>query len=78
MPEGTELWVVGKVHDPVMSAWEFQGVFATKDQAIAACRDGTYFIGPALLDVSLPHESDRWPGAYYPVLEQCNSAPAHA
>ena len=57
-----KVWIVGKWGTP----WAFQGVFTTKQKAIAACVDWNYFIGPALLDEVLPSENMPWPGAYYP------------
>jgi hypothetical protein len=57
------------------SAWAFQGVFGTRNKAIAACRDGNYFIFSAQLDGELPHESFFAPDAEYPLAEnQCNPA----
>lgn len=71
----TKLWIVGKTLDESTSAWEFQGVFDTEMEAIVAARADEYFIGPATLNESLPHESDSWPGAYYPRLERSPDAP---
>ncbi|HEY4112873.1 MAG TPA: hypothetical protein VGM17_02325 [Rhizomicrobium sp.] len=36
--------------------WDFQGVFATRDSAIAACRNRNYFFKPVRLDEELPDE----------------------
>lgn len=64
-----EVWIVGRyimdVHGGI--AWEFQGAFADKDKAVAACRDRNYFIGPATVDEERPHETEQWDGAYYPL-----------
>ena len=53
------LWLVGqyKGGEPPNCLWEFQGVFSTKDLAVAACRDGNYWICRVKLDESLPHET---------------------
>lgn len=62
------LWVVGRNKAETESGivWEFQGVYSTEEMAKAGCHDRTYFLAPAILDESLPHESKDWPGAYYP------------
>lgn len=63
------LWIVGRAVG-TERAFEFQGVFSSEAIAVAACKDETYFIGPATLDEELPHETmtDNWPGSYYPKL----------
>ena len=61
------LWIVGQVKS---HGWEFQGVFLSKERAIAACRTDQYFIGPATINESLPHERRVWEGAYYPLAQQ--------
>lgn len=61
------LWVVGQVFaGPLLSQWAFQGVFDSEEAAIAACRDAHYFIAPAVLNASRPHENEQWDGAYFP------------
>jgi len=64
-----DLWIVGKALDPKRSAWELQGVFDSKAQAMVACRDTTYFVGTVPSNVLLPHDSTEWPEAFYPLLE---------
>jgi len=46
--------------------WEFQGVFSTKEKAIAACKGPGWGYGPEELDVELPEESIVWEGFVYP------------
>lgn len=63
-----EVWVCGKhrsgkVHHVI---WDLQGVFSTEALAIAACKDDTYFIGPAGVDKVLLDATEDWPGCYYP------------
>ena len=69
------LWLVGQYRkpDPVANvAWEFQGVFTTKEKAIAACRAKHYWIAPVELDQEWPDETMAdFPGMYYPLLEDC-------
>lgn len=68
----SKLFIVGRVTsapDTQPPTWEFQGVFSTEEQAVSACRDFTYFLGPATLDESLPHETmPEWPGARFPIV----------
>ena len=67
------LFIVGQVQGPgpCGTAWDFQGVFSTEEAAVAACRDETYFVGPAELDQELPHETTTaWPGGYFPKIEE--------
>jgi hypothetical protein len=47
--------------------FDFCGVFETEKEAVAACRDENYFVGPAVCGACLPHEPVPWPGAYYPL-----------
>ena len=70
-----ELWIVGRVFfrpevcDPdKVTPWTFQGVFTSRELALAACRDSTYLIGPAKLNEPLPHDPQEWPGAEWAVL----------
>ena len=61
------LWIVGKaLGDP--DRWEFQGVFDSEEQAVAACAtqpDGTVdmFVGPAKLNAAVASKKRSWPGA---------------
>lgn len=65
----TELWIVGKLTpEKHERAFEFQGVFSSKDLAIKACRTPMYFIAPATLDVEVPDETLDWPGLVYPSM----------
>jgi len=64
-----KLWIVGRVFDD--AAWEFQGIFSTEEQARGECKDGSYFIGPCILDEKVTHERKQsWPGVYFPYEEQ--------
>lgn len=66
----TELWIVGKAAaDLGDKAWEFQGVFDNEEAAVRACRSDEYFVGPAILNESLPDDREEWLEAYYPTLE---------
>lgn len=46
--------------------WEFQGVFASLEAAIQACKDETYFMVEIRADVPQPHDSIEWAGVIYP------------
>jgi len=64
-----KLFIVGKINPENHKEWIFQGVFDSKDKASQVCRDENYFIGPAVLNESLPHDDTDWPGAFYPERE---------
>lgn len=49
------------------TVWDFSGLYSTRELALAACRDYSYFIAPALLDQQLPHERREWSGLEYPL-----------
>ena len=67
-----ELFIVGKhiAETDKGGVWEFQGVFDSEDKAVKACIKEHYFVGPAKLNDIWPDESVKWPGAYYPLLEE--------
>ena len=69
-----KVWVCGRVTCYATQSWQFQGVFRVEALAIAACRDETYFIGPAVLDVSLPEAPMEWPESYYPMAKLTDHA----
>lgn len=51
----------------------FHGVFATEEEALAACKNECYFIAPALIGEVFSQRDDFfWPGAYYPLRDQGN------
>jgi len=63
------LWIVGKaLGEP--DSWEFQGVFDSEKQAVAACVLEEMFVGPAKLNTPLPLDKAGWTGAYYPAFRQ--------
>lgn len=67
-----DLWIVGKhvrQHGPLEHSWEFIGVFDSEEKAVAACKDESHFIGPAVLNCSVQEETLAWPGAYYPKVQ---------
>lgn len=69
--QGAKLWLVGKHRGdgPDGSiAWEFSGIFATEDEAVAACRDHFYFVGPCVVGEIIPDEPIEWPESYYPLI----------
>lgn len=66
---GEIVWVCGQLLGDGSDAkrWEFQGVFLTQQEAVDACRDWKYFIGPVRVGRAIDHESTEWDGAYYPI-----------
>lgn len=68
------LWIVGQIRPEQHSQlFEFQGVFSSKELAIAACRSQTYFVAPTMLDVEIPDEQSAWPGCEYPLKEHVSA-----
>ena len=64
------LWIVGQYRGETEDghvAWDFQGVFASKEEAEAACLNEKYFVGQAALGEQLPDHGLAWPGARYPM-----------
>ena len=64
------LWIVGQYRGQTEDghvAWDFQGVFASQEEAEAACPSEKYFVGPAVLGEKLPDHGLAWPGVYYPL-----------
>lgn len=60
------LWIVGRYYG---ETWDFQGVFRTEAEAVAACVDGDWFVAPAVLGELLPAATTKWPGCYSPKAE---------
>ncbi len=67
------VWIVGKVTNARLSAWEFQGAFELEADAVAQCKTDMWFVGPATLNEPAPEEPTGWKGAYYP-LSPINSS----
>lgn len=61
----TTLWICGHLSSEE-GDWEFIGVFDSEAQAIEACTDENYFIGPTELNVRHADAPQPWPGAYIP------------
>ena len=65
-----QLWLVGQFRveiPPEGVIWDFQGVFDTKDRAVAACRHSGYFYAPITLNEELPDATKPFPDAEYPI-----------
>jgi hypothetical protein len=71
-PDAVEIWVCGRAlwQAEIGIAWELQGIFTCKSDAVKACLTEFYFVGPATLDVNLPAETTEWIGCYYPLFVQ--------
>ena len=64
------LWICGQVKtDGKDNKWSFHGVYDTEEKARAACMGTNFFIGPSVLNKSLPLEDILWPGSYYPIKD---------
>lgn len=46
--------------------WALIGLYDSEDAAVKACTEDVMFVGPAILNQTLPVEEIPWPGAYYP------------
>ena len=59
----THIWIVGKVVGvaPQGPVWELQGLYWTRKLAIAACKDGRYFIGLVEIGTQAPDEPTKLP-----------------
>ena len=71
-----KLWIVGRIFDGKNDSgkeWSFQGVFDSEKQAIVQCLDYRYFIGPAIINETIPTEDEIWPGSYYPKKDKRES-----
>lgn len=67
MLEHEELWLCGQWRG---DEWEFQGIFSTKLNAIAACRNENYFIAPVYLDLGCPDEHRGMPNCEFPLARK--------
>lgn len=60
------IWIIGRISGRY-PCWQFQGAVESECEAILACIDESYFIGPAKIGVVLPQETAEWVGSYYPM-----------
>ncbi|MGQ0636172.1 MAG: hypothetical protein ACT4QC_16285 [Planctomycetaceae bacterium] len=63
------LWIVGKPaasDNSPRNAWEFQGVFDTRAQAMRACVGPDHFMFPATLNERLSEETVASAGTVFP------------
>lgn len=65
-----KVWLVFQIRGFVgdVADWDFQGAFASREEAIAALGDRKWSIVPATLGEMLPAERDDepWPGCEWP------------
>lgn len=62
-----KLWLVMQYHRGEEDPWDVQGVFSTKERAIAACHTGEFIYRELTLDEEGPleqNDNERW---YAPV-----------
>lgn len=69
---GTNVWIVGQFRTETEAGvvWEFGGVYASREDADAACRDGGYFYAPARVGERLPDAVTEMPGVVYPRADE--------
>jgi hypothetical protein len=61
------LWLVGQAFtDYHPQAWEFVGVFSTKEKAIEACESERYFYAPVEIDKGRPDEMAPLLNCFFP------------
>jgi len=61
-----EVWIVGQIRPDLQHRWEICGIWREKPDAVAACRDDSYFIGKVPLDTPFPEESTVLPEFEFP------------
>lgn len=61
------LWLVGQYRESAQAGvvWDFQGVFSSKEKAVAACRTSSYFVVSVEVDEEAPEEIKPW-RVHYP------------
>ncbi|KKN04279.1 hypothetical protein LCGC14_1099080 [marine sediment metagenome] len=64
-----DLWICGTYvsGDFPVVAWEFNGVFSTKELAVARCQTWKDFVARYELDVAAPVKTVPMPDAFYPL-----------
>jgi hypothetical protein len=60
------VWIVGQLRPDLHHRWEICGIYREKPDAVAACRDDSYFIGNVPLDTPFPEESTVLPEFEFP------------
>ena len=63
------VWICGqyKSGEFLNTVWDLQGIFSTREKAVAACRNENYFIAPVTVDEVVPDETTSFPGVEYPL-----------
>ena len=56
MKNGETCWLVGQT-GTASGQWELSGLFATEEEAVAACRDRSYFVRAFVIGEQFPHET---------------------
>lgn len=60
------MWLVGQVTNEDTLTWDFQGIFDSREKALAACRTRLYFISPVELNINYPHKTVAFTAEEYP------------
>lgn len=64
---GTVLWLVGRILEAELSAWEFMGIYESKPEAVRRCSRQNDFVAQVELGSDAPEKREYFPGAVYPV-----------
>lgn len=62
------LWLVGQfiAETEHGNVWAFQGIFETRELAVAACRDRNYSVQSVRLNEEIQHGTQYFPDCEYP------------
>lgn len=62
------VWITGKhiKTTKLGPVWELSGIYDNEADAVEACKDEFYFVGPFPKNTSTPDETTNWPDCYYP------------
>jgi len=66
------LWLVGRYKGGKFPsvAWDFQGIFTTREAALSACLDKTWFVGQVEINKPLPKDTIEMPSVEYPLTKE--------
>jgi len=69
LKEDNIIWITGEfIYETSRGAvWSIAGVFDKEKDAVKACINNYYFVGPVKRNVKLPEKNKAWPGCYYPI-----------
>jgi len=70
--ETEKVYVVGQIKggDWPDTNWDLYGIFRKREDAVKACKDETYFVGPAPMNTTLGEKTVEWPDIEYPIKKE--------